>query len=75
LASGGNGRIIFRRPLLERVKNHVKSEWDKNHYLFFSGSKEIAYKVGEYGLSSERYPCYETMKIKIMYFLNFHALT
>jgi hypothetical protein len=59
LVSGGNGRIIFKKPLLELVKVHINPGWEKSHFLSFSECKNKALEFGAFSFVGEHSPYYE----------------
>lgn len=46
LINGGNGRIIFEKPLLDLIDHHVGIGWSKTHFLSFSEKETTAYRFG-----------------------------
>lgn len=59
LISGGNGNIIFSKPLIELVKEHISPGWGKTHFLSFSELKGRAFEFGEYEFKGERCQYFE----------------
>lgn len=59
LISGGNGSIVFKKPLVELVKEHISPGSDKTHFLSFSELEERAFDFGSYGFDGDVYPFYE----------------
>ena len=51
LINGGEGRMIFEKPLKELIDKHVGVGWDKTHFLSFSEDVLTAYKYGSGNLS------------------------
>jgi hypothetical protein len=51
LISGGFGREMFERPLVDIIHKHVGIGWAKTHFLSFSESEEIALRYG-FGVST-----------------------
>lgn len=56
LISRGNGSVIFNKPLIELVKNHINPGWSKTHFLSFTESIDKALKFGSHEFSRECYP-------------------
>lgn len=58
LVSAGIGKEIFQHPLDILVKNHIKSCWNKTHFLSFTTDKLTAIKYGKNGNNNEVYEYY-----------------
>jgi len=51
LANKGDPNEIFKFPLIESVRKHLNYDWDRTHFLSFSGCRRIArkYAAGDGG--------------------------
>ncbi len=46
LINGGIGREITEIPLIELINRHVRSGWDRTHFLSFSECERTAFRFG-----------------------------
>jgi hypothetical protein len=59
LIDGGNGQVIFERPLFELISNHVSPGFNKTHFLSFSEDEETALRFGSFEVTGEIQPYFE----------------
>ena len=61
MSKGGIGREIFEMPLIDCIKNHVNTQWEKTHFLSFTEdiNRAIFFGRGKENFNKEYVECYE----------------